>query len=152
MNYERYIRSGKFGIPSGAMIGGVKNDTKVEAYYKKDLSKILAQTAHQASVDFFNGKSLLTGKEGSGLKNYLNSLEAKDVDSGKLLSEVIIDQFNKSGEKINLLNPDLSEEVRNNNDKMIDVYNELQRTVGFLKVDMTSAMSITITYTDNDGD
>ena len=35
---------------------------------------------------------------------------------------------------------------------MIDTYNELQKAVRMLKVDMTSAMSITITYTDNDGD
>jgi hypothetical protein len=32
------------------------------------------------------------------------------------------------------------------------VYTEMQNVIKMLKVDMTSAMSITITYTDNDGD
>ena len=35
---------------------------------------------------------------------------------------------------------------------MVDVYTNMQTQVRYLKVDMTSAMSITITYTDNDGD
>ncbi|WP_449437648.1 hypothetical protein [Pedobacter steynii] len=42
--------------------------------------------------------------------------------------------------------------MKTNNQKMIDVYTEMQKSVRMLKVDMTSAMSITITYTDNDGD
>ena len=58
LNYERFIRSGKIGIPSGAMTasGGVKYPEKVEAYYKRDISLTLAKAAHQATVDFFNGK------------------------------------------------------------------------------------------------
>ncbi len=44
------------------------------------------------------------------------------------------------------------EEVQTNNQAMKDVYTEMQKAVRLLKVDMTSAMSITITYTDNDGD
>jgi hypothetical protein len=35
---------------------------------------------------------------------------------------------------------------------MVDVYTEMQKLVRMLKVDMTSALSVTITYTDNDGD
>jgi hypothetical protein len=35
---------------------------------------------------------------------------------------------------------------------MADTYAAMQKLVRMLKVDMTSAMSITITYTDNDGD
>ena len=31
-------------------------------------------------------------------------------------------------------------------------YNEMQKAVRMIKVDMTSAMSITVTYVDNDGD
>jgi hypothetical protein len=152
LHYERYIRSGKFGIPSGAMLDGVVAPDKVEAVYKKDISKILAQTAHQAAVDFFNGKNVKTGAEGPSLKSYLDALGAKETATGKLLSEIINTQFAASKTKIDGLKPDLQQEVAENNQAMKDVYTELQKAVRMLKVDMTSAMSITITYTDNDGD
>lgn len=154
LNYERFIRSGKFGIPSGAMTtsGGVKYPEKVEAYYKKDISLILAKAAHQASIDFFNGKSVTTGAEGPSIKAYLNALDAKDHDSATLLSEIINTQFETVNGKLNLLNSNLHDEVVNNNQAMIEAYTQLQKAVRMLKVDMTSAMSITITYTDNDGD
>jgi predicted lipoprotein len=154
LNYERYIRSGKFGIPSGAMTttGGSTYPEKVEAVYKKDLSLILAKTAHQASIDFFNGKNVLTGEEGPSLESYLDALDARDTASGQLLSVIINTQFAAANSKLNLLSDNLYQEVLTNNQAMIDVYTEMQRAVRMLKVDMTSAMSITITYTDNDGD
>ncbi len=152
LHYERYIRSGKFGIPSGAMLNGTVSADRVEAVYSRTLAKTLAQTAHQAAVDFFNGKNVKTGTEGPSLKSYLNSLEAKDNLSGKLLSEIINTQFTAGKSKIDALGPDLYQQVLSNNQAMKDTYNELQKMVRILKVDMTSAMSITITYTDNDGD
>lgn len=152
LNYERYIRSGKFGIPSGAMMNGVVAADKVEALYKKDISLTLAKTAHQASVDFFNGKSVKTGLEGQSFKTYLDALNAKDSKTGVKLSQAIIDQYSITGQKLNLLTENLNNEVKTSNQKMMDVYTEMQKSVRMLKVDMTSAMSITITYTDNDGD
>lgn len=152
MNYERYIRSGKFGIPSGAMVDGESDETKVEAYYKSDISLLLAKTAHQASVDFFNGKSVKDGAEGYSIKNYLNTLDAKDSKTGNALSETINSQFSAISNKLNTLNQDLRKAIQLNNQDMLDVYGEMQKVVRLLKVDMTSAMSITITYTDNDGD
>ncbi|MEJ1237737.1 imelysin family protein [Chryseolinea sp. T2] len=154
LNYERFIRSGKIGIPSGAMTtsGGVKYPEKVEAYYKRDISLTLAKTAHQATVDFFNGKGFVTGTEGPSLKSYLDALDAKDVSTGTPLSQIINNQFSSSALKFDLLGENLHDQVINNNQSMIDTYNELQKAVRMLKVDMTSAMSITITYTDNDGD
>ena len=146
--YERHLRSGKFGIPSGAMIGGTPSLTAVEAYYKKEIGKVLAQTAQQAFADYFNGKGVLTGTEGPSLKTYLNSLDAKDKTTQVLLSETINTQFNVVNDKLALLD----NAVATDNAKMVVVYNEMQKAVRMLKVDMTSAMSVTITYTDNDGD
>ncbi len=151
--YERYLRSGKFGIPSGAMVNGTLLPGSVEAYYTKDIAKTLAQTTHQAFVDFFNGKGFTTGIEGGSLKTYLNSLNAKDATTQVLLSETINTQFDVVNAKLALLSgEDLSNEVSTNNAAMIAVYTELQKAVRMLKVDMTSATSITITYADNDGD
>jgi len=150
--YERYIRSGKFGIPSGAMANGVPAAEKVEAFYKKDLSLTLAKTAHQSVIDFFNGKNAKTGVEGPSLKTYLNALGAKDAASGKALTEIILAQFDVSKKKLDTLSPNLYEQVKTNNQLMKDTYTEMQKVVRMLKVDLTSAISVTITYTDNDGD
>lgn len=152
LHYERYIRSGKFGIPSGAMANGIPAPEKVEAFYAKDISKTLAQAAHKAYVDFFNGKHAVTGAAGQGLKSYLDALGAKDSGTGKSLSETINTQFQTATTKLDALKPNLYEEVKTNNQAMKDTYTEMQKAVRMLKVDMTSAMSITITYTDNDGD
>ena len=151
MNYEKFIRLGKFGIPSGA-VSTLLEPTKVEGFYKKDISQKLALAAHQASVNFFNGKSVKTGSIYYGLAAYLNALDAKDTQSNKLLSVALNEQFDINNNAILNLNSDFYYLVNNDNQKLIDAFNELQKAVRILKVDMTSAMSITITYTDNDGD
>lgn len=151
MNYEKFIRLGKFGIPSGA-VSTLLEPTKVEGFYKKDISQKLALAAHQASVNFFNGKSVKTGSIYYGLAAYLNALEAKDTQTNKLLSVALNEQFDINNNAILNLNSNFYYLVNNDNQKLIDAFNELQKAVRILKVDMTSAMSITITYTDNDGD
>lgn len=153
LNYERYVRSGKFGIPSGIMVGdGTIHPEKVEAYYKKDISLILAKAAHQASINLFNGKNATTGAEGASFKSYLNQLGAKDSKTGSALSDILNTQFSETNNKLNVLPNNLYEVANTNNQAMIDVYNAMQSAVRMLKVDMTSAMSISITYTDTDGD
>ncbi|MCY7359304.1 MAG: imelysin family protein [Rudanella sp.] len=152
LHYERYIRSGKIGIPSGAMTNGVMAPEKVESFYKKDLSLTLAKTAHQAVVDFFNGKSVKTGQEGPSLKTYLNGLGARDSRTGTALTDIINAQMAISAAQLNALKGNLYDEVKINNSAVVQTYTEMQKAVRMLKVDMTTAMSITITYTDNDGD
>ncbi len=152
--YERYIRSGKIGIPSGAAIGstGVPYPEKVEALFKRDISLTLAKTAHDAAEDFFNGVDVATGTTGPSFKSYLDALGAKDAASNTLLSDIINDQFEVITAELGELSPDLYAQIETDNQKMADTYAAMQKLVRMLKVDMTSAMSITITYTDNDGD
>jgi hypothetical protein len=154
LNYERYIRSGKFGIPAGIVAGvsGTAYPEKVEAYFKRNISKELATNASEAAVNFFNGVDVTTGTEGPSFKSYLDALDAKDTSTGTLLSEIINDQFAVIDSKILPLSSDFYEQIQSNNQAMKDVYTEMQKAVRLLKVDMSSAMSITITYTDNDGD
>lgn len=152
--YERYIRSGKIGIPSGATIatGGSVNPDKVEAYHKKDISLSLAKAAHTAARDFFNGKNVITGVEGPSFKSYLDALGSEDATSDTALSNIINQQFSNINDKLNGLGNNFSLQVQSENQPMLDTHAEMQKLVRLLKVDMTSAMSITITYTDNDGD
>jgi predicted lipoprotein len=152
LHYERFIRSGKIGIPSGVMLNGVVSPEKVEAYYKKDLSRALAQSAHEAFVAFVNGKAFHSNIEGPSLKTYLDALDAKDNVSGKLLTQIMNDQLNTVRTEMDLLMPDFYQQILTDNNRMKQMYSAMQAAVRMLKVDMTSAMSITITYTDNDGD
>jgi hypothetical protein len=154
LNYERYIRSGKFGIPSGATIAssGVPYPEKVEAFYKKDISLQLAKIAHDASVGFFNGKSVNGEPDGPSFKSYLDALGSKDEGTGTPLSSIVNNEFMAISSKLNELTPNLYEQVQTDNQKMVDTYAAMQKLVRILKVDMASAMSVTITYTDNDGD
>ena len=152
LHYERFIRSGKIGIPSGVMVNGVKAPEKVEAFYKNDISLKLTQSAHQAYTDFFNGRSYYTHTEGPSIKTYLDALDAKDPISGQQLSQIINAQLSLITSQLNGLLPSFYQQITTNNTAMNDVFNSMQTLVRLLKVDMTSAMSITITYTDNDGD
>lgn len=152
MEYERYVRSGKIGIPAGVFSSGTVQPDKVEAYYKKDLSRILAVTANQAAHDFFLGKNPANGTTGPSFKSYLDGLGAKDNVSGLMLSKVIDDQFGVVNAELNGLSEDFTQQIQSNNVAMTDAFTEMQKIVRLLKVDMTSAMSVTITYTDNDGD
>ncbi len=152
LHYERFIRSGKVGIPAGVMLNGIPAPEKVEAFYKKDLSLALAKSAHKAYVDYFNGRSFISGQAGPSLKTYLDALGAKDNVSGKLLSEILNEQFAIVEFKLDLLMPDFYQQILADNTPMKNVYDAMQGAVRMLKVDMTSAMSITITFTDNDGD
>jgi predicted lipoprotein len=152
--YERYIRTGKIGIPSGSTIAstGAVNPDKVEAYYKKDISLSLAKNAHNAALNFFNGKNANTGVEGPSFKSYLDALDAKDASTGTMLSDIVNNQFTIISNHLNTLSENISQQVQSNNQPVVDTYTAMQKLVRIIKVDMTSAMSITITYTDNDGD
>jgi predicted lipoprotein len=152
LNFERYIRSGKIGIPAGTMTPGNTFPNKVEAFYTKNLSLTLAKSAQTATYNLFLGKSYSNKTPGYSIKNYLDALNVRDASSGKLLSELIVQQFDVIDSRLNNLQNNLFSEVNTNNSRMVDTYNEMQKLVRLLKVDMTSAMSVTITYTDNDGD
>jgi hypothetical protein len=65
---------------------------------------------------------------------------------------LINEQFAVSLTGIKALPPNLYNEIKTNNKAVQDVYTEMQKGVRMLKVDMASALSITITYVDNDGD
>jgi len=151
-NYEAFIRGGKIGIPSGAMMNWTPAIQTVEGLYIKNLSKTLAITAHQASIDFYEGKSVLNGSYGPSLKSYLNSLGTVDPTSQQKLGDIISEQFRVTTDKFVLLNDNFHAQLQADVQPFKDVYQEMQLSVKYLKADMTSAMSISITYADNDGD
>lgn len=150
-SYESYFRKGKIGVPAGAMTN-VPSPNSVEGFYKKDISKKLAQTAHQAYIDFFNGKSIKTGINGFSLKSYLEGIGAKDSKTGKPLTETLTEQFNVINNQLNGLDNNFFNIATNDNQKLLATYDEIQKALRMLKVDMSSAMSVLINYADTDTD
>lgn len=148
--YERYLRSGKIGLPVGAMTGVAKPDI-VESFYNQPLSKELAATALKSVMNFYSGKSYNGSSTGESMKSYLAALGTKD-ESGVLMSDYIETEMNAALTALNGLNTTIRDGVQNNRTQVLSIYEELQDVVPLLKVDMVSAFSISITYTDNDGD
>jgi len=147
--FEKGYRANKIGIPAGVFSDKPLPD-RVEAYYGKNYSKILALEATDAVNYFFNG-NYSNDKESKGLsiKDYLDYLEA---DKEEKLSEKINSQLEKIKTKVLELNTNFSEQVNQENLKMLIAYDVIQANVVFLKVDMLQVLNISVDYVDADGD
>ncbi len=148
--YEKFLRAGKMGIPLGVFSGTPEPNT-IEAFYRADISKTLFLTGLTTVQDFFNGQHFNSTGTGESLASYLQSLN--ELKNGVALDEVINDQFNLAREMVNSLDT-FRNEIENNNPPtdMLMAYDEVQRAVPLLKVDMVSALSISIDFVDADGD
>ena len=147
--YEKFLRAGKIGIPAG-VFSGTPNSLLVEAPYSGEFSKQLFDASFLAVQDFFNGKSLDGTTSGESLSSYLDYLNT--LVEREDLSTMINNQWNVAESKAVGLKPNLKEQVEENNIKMLEVYDELQKVVVMLKVDMLQAMNIRVDFVDADGD
>ena len=148
--YEKFLSAGKMGIPLGVFSGTTAPNT-IEALYRPGVSNELFLVGLQAVQDFFNGKHFGSEQMGEGLASYLQDLNT--VKDGAALDALINDQFDTARTMVDTLNS-FSDEIANNNPPtdMLLAYDEVQRAVPLLKVDMVSAMSIAIDFVDADGD
>ena len=147
--FEKGFRANKIGIPAGVFSDKPLPD-RVEAYYGKNYSKILALEATNAVNYFFNGNySNDTESKGLSIKDYLDYLEA---DKEEKLSEKINSQLEKIKTKVSELNTNFSEQVSQENLEMLITYDVIQANVVFLKVDMLQVLNISVDYVDADGD
>ena len=147
--YEKFLRAGKIGIPAGVFSGSELSD-RVEARFRGDVSKELFLTALQASQDFFNGVHYNGQGTGISLKDYLDELNT--IKETEDLSALINNQFNSARTSAANLSDDLGAQVENDNTRMLETYDELQKNVILLKVDMFQALGIQVDFVDADGD
>jgi predicted lipoprotein len=148
--YERYYRSGKIGLPVGAMTGVAKPEL-TESYYAPASSNGYAVTALEHFIKFYEGKSFDGTSTGASMKSYLGSIGTKD-NSGQFMADVIVTELGQAETKLKALNTPMRDAVQTKRPEVLAIYDELQQVVPLLKVDMVSAFGISITYTDNDGD
>tara|TARA_B100000900_G_scaffold97033_1_gene80139 strand:+ start:27403 stop:28527 length:1125 start_codon:yes stop_codon:yes gene_type:complete len=152
--YEKGFRANKIGIPAGVWSGTLPQN--VEAYYKSDISKLLALEALQACHDFFNGVHFGASQiDGEGLYEYLAYLDDTNYSDSSMfigLQDNILDSFQNSRDKLNLLNNDFALQVQQDNMKMLEAYDAIQQGVVRLKTNMLSILGISVDYYDADGD
>lgn len=135
--YEKFLRAGKVGIPAGVFSGDPLSDL-VEAPYSGIHSKDFLLEALDAVETFFNANS--------SLSSYLAFMNKADV------ATEINEYWDNARALILDLDPNLRQQVITDNSKMLEVYDELQKAVVLLKVDMLQALSIQVDYVDADGD
>lgn len=150
-HYEAYVRKGKLGIPAGVFNGFSQQAMPghVEAYYSGkslDLLKASVAAIHQ----FYEGIAYNGGNNGEGLSDYLTYVQVKKDDV--FLSAAISLKIQAINDALALLNDPLSNDVLNNKAKVNEAYEEMQQLVSIVKVDLTAALGVLITYQDTDGD
>lgn len=138
-HYEKFLRAGKVGIPAGVFSDTPLPD-RTEAHYSGN-SKALYLAALAASKAFFSEH---------GLAQYLDALNV--MRDGELLSTKINNQFSAIEGAAQPVGLDFAEQILTDNSKMLRLYDEMQRLVVLLKVDMLQALSINVDYVDADGD
>ena len=149
MYFETFLRSGKIGFPAGAFTG-TPSPQNVEAFYSNNLSKELYVKSLQSVQDFFNGKHFGSSQTGESYKQYLDFLD--EMKDGQNLSSLINSQFQNINQQASGLDQSLKSQVETNNTQMLEAFDELQKEVVLLKVDMMQALSISVDYVDSDGD
>lgn len=147
--YEKFLRAGKIGIPAGVFSGSPLSD-RVEARYRANVNKSLFLEALNAAQNFFNGVAFNGQNTGVSLKNYLDDLSS--LKDGEDLSGLINTQFDAARNMASNLSDDLGSQVETNNTLMLQTYDELQKNVVLMKVDMLQALNIKVDYVDADGD
>ncbi|MCB0699842.1 MAG: imelysin family protein [Chitinophagaceae bacterium] len=150
MYYERYLRSAKIGLPVGAMTSVIKPELS-EAYYHPTLSGQLAAEANKAFRAFYFGNHYGSTLVGESMYTYLGAIGTQD-GNGALMADVVLSELDDVSYKLSNIATTVQGDVVNNKIHILETYEQMQEVVPLLKVDMVSAFSISITYTDNDGD
>jgi predicted lipoprotein len=143
--YEKGLRANKIGIPAGIFSSSPLPE-KVEGFYNNEISKELSLIALNAVQDLFNGKSYQNTATGSSFSSYLTQLDRAD------LAVMVNNKLDLARTKIEMLDDSFYNQVLNDNIKMTQAYDALQRVVVLLKVDMLQVFDINIDYVDADGD
>jgi hypothetical protein len=151
-HYEYYIRRGKFGLPLNVFDQFTQDvDPHLVECYFYGQSLPFAVKGIESLQNLINGSAYNDSEDNlTGFDDYLDFVGAQH--SGINLSTKIDNQIDAILVSINGLNDPLSNEIIMNRTQVDNTYEELQQLVPLLKVDLTSALGVLITYFDEDGD
>lgn len=139
---ESSIRE-KLGRPLGVAAG---NGTHPEAVEAALSGNSLAQIQHNLTAVHI----AFTGGAGLGLDDYLDYLGVES--EGTPLSQKINDQFATTQAALNAIQPPLKTAVSQDPATVQTAYDELNKLLILIKVDMANQLGVTITFNDSDGD
>ncbi|MBC7450590.1 MAG: imelysin family protein [Cytophagales bacterium] len=115
-----------------------------EGYYS-DSSLALMKNSILELRDLYLGKSA-AGIDGIGFDDYLTG-----IGKGELNTK-ILNQFDLSISKINAIPDPYSTAIVNQRAAVVDAYAAITQLLAYIKVDLSSAISVRIDYSDTDGD
>ncbi len=147
--YEKFFRAGKIGIPAGIFSGNIAGE-KVEAPYSGQYSKMLFEESLKAIQKFYQGISFDGTVSGPSLRDYTDY--ATEITGVSNISSRVLNGWDIVEEKIQELDADFKNQIENDNGKMLETYDEIQKVVVILKVDMMQALCIQVDFVDADGD
>ena len=131
LHFEKFFRDNKIGIPLGPdFCEALHGEYSVE----------LALANLQAMKELFSGDEIY------GLDDYLQASDASTLNTA------ISSQFDAIEMRLNALSDPLPAQINSDPAAVQSAYNEMQRMIVYLKVDMPSRLGVLITYQDNDGD
>ena len=121
----------------------------VEAKFASNLSKRLSLSSLSSIEKFFKGESFISSNiNGESISSHLLYLDA----TNQVLIDEILIVIEKSRVSISNLDDDFAFQVINDNYKMLETFDVIQECVPLMKVDMMSALNISVDYVDADGD
>ena len=147
--FEKGLRANKIGIPAGVFSVNPLPD-KVEAFYKKDVSKELVQEALLASKNFYQGTYFNSSFSDLGLDDYLEYMSSNSSQDN--LNYIILEQFSDAENLLNTLGDNFVDQIESDNNQMLYAYDAIQLLVVSFKVDMLQSLSVSVDYIDADGD
>jgi len=144
-DYDVVMKSYKLGIPIGKYGTTIlpQAPEKVEAYYSGISTDLMIQQVKAI-------QNMYLGGTGYGFDDKV--IASKTMKNGVPLNDVITAEFNTLVAKLTALPNPLSAAIINNNAAVNDVYTEATKLVVLLKVDLSSALAIKISFQDDDGD
>ncbi len=132
----------KLGYPLGTQNLNTPNPLEFEgkwSHHNKEFLKISIET----SFNVYKGMGTV---DGLGFDDYLIAEEKT------ALNDDIKTRYQFLLNEVGTWNDNLQERLNSNSSSLYNYFNYMQGTVVYLKTDMTSAFSISITYQDSDGD
>lgn len=147
--YEKFLRAGKIGIPVGVFSVNPFPD-KVEAFYKRDISKVLLKEALSEVRLFVHGAKKDESTPTHSLESYMIYL--KDLNKSADLHLQILAQLDVIDQAVESLPDDFYIGIKENPTIFLNTYDEMQKLVALLKVELFQLIDVKVDYVDADGD
>lgn len=141
------MTNSKVGVPLGKKSSGVVQPQQVQ-------SRTARYNREQLAMNLKSLKALIRGsveeEDANGFDDYMDFVNAQAGD--EKLSVNVLNQITLCEQDLNNLQDDISTGLTTENAEIEQLYLDLKALLILLKVDVSSQLSITVTFSDNDGD